>query len=386
MWIGSTIVTETTRDIEDRMVSLARDLILIPSCASRPEEIERCLNFVSIQVETLHNVDIRQHTCEGIPSLVVLPRGCEVPEILFLGHLDVIEHDDLSSYRSTVSDGRIVGPGAGDMKGALAVLLNLFIDLHHRHDSLSLGMALTTDEERGGMCGARYLLDDVGLTCGEAILADGGTIDEIAVEEKGVLHLEVTAAGISAHAAYPWLGVNPVDHLLDGLTALRRRFEDFREDVGEEDHWFPTCAVTAVHTESQTTNRIPAAAAALVDVRFTPPWTVDAMLDEVRKALGPQLELRIIIGDEPSHLSPTDGFLTITEEILGYPPRLIRASGGSDARFLCKRGIPVIVSRPVVGDLHAPTEWIDIESMKTYHAIVERFVESRLTVPQRALG
>ena len=92
------------------------------------------------------------------------------------------------------------------------------------------------------------------------------------VSEKGLLHLDLEWRGASAHAAYPWLGRNPVDAMLDDLARLRALFAEF-VDSGVEatgDHWHPTATVTTLESESRTLNRVPAFARAGVDVRFTP--------------------------------------------------------------------------------------------------------------------
>ena len=62
------------------------------------------------------------------------------------------------------------------------------------------------------------------------------------------------------------------------------------------------------------------------------------------------------------------------------PTRLSRESGGSDARFLHPHGIPVLMSRPAVGNLHAPDEWIDIESMVEYYRVCEAYLAQRFEV------
>ncbi|HEX9444320.1 MAG TPA: M20/M25/M40 family metallo-hydrolase, partial [Candidatus Binatia bacterium] len=71
-------------------------------------------------------------------------------------------------------------------------------------------------------------------------------------------------------------------------------------------------------------------------------------------------------------------YLAATEEITGSPVKLIREHGGSDARFICRHGIPVIMTRPFVGNLHAENEWIDIASMETLYRIYERYLEKKL--------
>ncbi len=42
------------------------------------------------------------------------------------------------------------------------------------------------------------------------------------------------------------------------------------------------------------------------------------------------------------------------------------------------KGIPVIMSRPIVGNLHSRDEWVDVQSMLQFYRICERFVEQKL--------
>ena len=57
--------------------------------------------------------------------------------------------------------------------------------------------------------------------------------------------------------------------------------------------------------------------------------------------------------------------------------------GGSDARFISGYGIPVIMSRPLVGNLHAENEWIEIASMDTLYHIYQRYLEKKLRPEDR---
>ena len=199
--------------LRDRLVSLTRDLVLIPTCVTQPREMERGIEFICNHLEGLKKINIQRFQCEESPSLLALPDGIEIPEVLLCGHLDVIAHEDLRDYRSSLSEGRIYGPGSGDMKGQLAILLELFHSFHSRYEGLSLGILITSDEEQGGTRGARYLFEDVGLRCGVAILPDGGSLDEITIEEKGFVHLEIRSESHSGHAAWPWLTRNPLERL-----------------------------------------------------------------------------------------------------------------------------------------------------------------------------
>ena len=73
-------------------------------------------------------------------------------------------------------------------------------------------------------------------------------------------------------------------------------------------------------------------------------------------------------------IPPRSGTYGHTEEIIGEPVHENRASGGSDARFLCAAGVQTICARPIVGNLHAHDEWIDIQSMATFYRIAREYV------------
>ena len=86
----------------------------------------------------------------------------------------LVHHADVTTYRSVITNGRIIGPGAGDMKGQLAILMVLFRRFHRAMKGVRLGLAVTTDEETGGAHGVGYLVNKCGLRCGSALIPDGG--------------------------------------------------------------------------------------------------------------------------------------------------------------------------------------------------------------------
>ena len=277
-------------ELRAQLIDLTRALIRVPSSAAHPSALERALELLRERLKPLAGVRIEEFRCEGVPSLVIRPAAVETPAVLLVGHIDVVDHGSRRHYRPRVRDGRIYGPGAGDMKGAVAIMVTLFGELLRRHPEMALGLAITADEELGSHHGTRYLVDQ-GLSCDLAILPDGGSIDTVVVAEKGLLHVEVVWRGASTHGAYPWSGNNPVDSMLSDLARLRDRFAALASD--HSDHWHPTATFTTLESESKSINRVPEFARAGVDVRFTPPWTVATMLREIQSCLSPGAELSL---------------------------------------------------------------------------------------------
>lgn len=367
--------------LKSRITALTRDLILIPSTENRPQERERCFEHLHHHLESLPEISIEYFESHGHRSLVAKPRSVGKPEILLCGHIDVVEHPHEDCYHSRIEEGRIIGPGAGDMKGQIAILMELFCNLHVTHPGISVGMAITSDEERGGFDGVRYLCEEIGLRCGIAIIPDGGSLNDITIEEKGVLHARLSCTGREAHGARPWLGENALEKLLLNLTAVRNEFDQFwpAEPIEEQvNHWFPTCCITICKTENSTNNCIPASASAVVDIRFPPPDSVESIIRKLNGLLDSDCHLEPLMTAEPTQLEPDPLFCRVTEAITGQPVNYVRASGGSDGRFFRQYGIPINLSRPLVGNLHAENEWIYINSMAAYYRICEEYIRQKL--------
>jgi hypothetical protein len=151
-------MTETSKSeiLRQRLIELTRDLILIPSTRERPEEIERCVEFVVNHADLPGAVEVRRFREQGSPSVVILPRNISIPEVMLFAHLDVVARPEGTEYRSTVTDGRIYGPGSGDMKESWRSCWK-FSRFPQTPSGSSLGIAVTSDEETGGACGTRFL-------------------------------------------------------------------------------------------------------------------------------------------------------------------------------------------------------------------------------------
>lgn len=362
-------------ELKNALVDLTRELVSFRSSVSRPAERERCHAFIKDHLASLEKIDVQSLRKNNIPSLLALPEGISSPDVLLCGHLDVIDHARDDVYHSRVDEGRIYGPGAGDMKGALAILLEVFRNCHAAHPGASLGLLVTADEETGGDAGVRYVFNERALRCGTVLIPDGGSLAEITIEEKGVVEIRLTYRGHSAHAARPWLSENPLEHVLDAITSIRNAF---RESVDSGDHWQPTCALTMLGTPNRTPNRIPGEAFAVLDIRFPAPMTATEMLEKVREVLPPGIALETGLLAQPTCLSPDPLFVEVAGEVSGMEVRMIREHGASDARFVTACGIPVVVSRPTVGNLHAEDEWVDIDSMVSFYEMYEVYLERKL--------
>ena len=130
--------------LRERLIQLTRDLVLVESTDDRPEERTRCFQLVRNHLEEVPGLKIIMYESNGYESLVAMPEGVEKPDVLLCGHLDVVHHPEPDSYRSEVRDGSIYGPGAGDMKGQVAIMIELIRNLGRECPELSVGVAITS--------------------------------------------------------------------------------------------------------------------------------------------------------------------------------------------------------------------------------------------------
>ena len=341
---------------------------------------DQCIASIQHHLQAVPGITQRVEIAEGVPSLIATPDRHPEPDLIFLAHMDTVEHANPEHYTATVESGRIVGPGAGDMKGQVAILLELFIHTHLHHPDCSLGLVITTDEEVGGKYGAGHLFPNGIVCCKQVINPDGGAPNRITVGEKGVMHLGISCTGSACHAARPWKGSNAVEDLLAVLDRVKGAIAPLQT---ENDHWHPTCSITRLACDNQSINRIPPRAEAAIDVRFPHPHTLASIREVIDTAIAGQATIRDHMTAEPADLNPDPLFVQCCEERYGSPPTLVRDDGASDSRFVAAAGIPVIMSRPLVGNLHSRDEWIDIDSMVTFYHVLECYVTRRLKLAKR---
>ncbi len=363
-------MTET----EARIVQLLKELVLIPSTAANPEALARAVDHVRQTVEGIPGIRVEEHQSDGRPSLVAGPlEHSGFFDVLLVGHVDVVEAE-AQGFCPRVDGSRLYGRGAGDMKGQVAALVDLFMTTVRSRPKASLGLMITSDEESGGRNGVGYLINEKGYRAGTAVIPDSGSLNEIVVMEKGILSGRVVSRGRTGHSARPWESENAVHRLMENLG---RMVEHFRGYEQRGDLWHHTFSANVLQTRNLTVNRVPDTAEAVIDIRFTEDMTTDDAFALVKKLLDEQTEFQPETVAEPVMTEPDPVFVRLTEEVTGEPVKLIREHGGSDARFFTRRKMPVIMSRPYVGGLHSDHEWIDLPSLLTFHQIMGAYLREK---------
>jgi succinyl-diaminopimelate desuccinylase len=205
--------------------------------------------------------------------------------LVVAGHLDTVPANGNGTPRI---DGDVLwGLGAADMKGGLAVMLDLAIAVDE--PAVDVTWVFYAGEEVAAVHnGLRHLFEQrPDLVQGDAALLGEPTDAVLEVGCQGSMRLRVTLRGARAHSARPWMGRNAVHragHLLVALDAYEPRRPvldgcEFRE------------ALQAVFVEGGIAgNVVPDVATVTINHRFAPDLTPAEAQAQVEAVLAPHLE------------------------------------------------------------------------------------------------
>ena len=356
---------------EQQIVDLTKDLIRIPSTHSRPDEINRCADFIASWLGK-HHITFSRSNVNGIPSVIVLPRESSA-KVLLMAHFDVVEAEQQASFSPREADGRLFGRGAVDDKYAVALAMVLFsahlerLRAAGRHQAdMAFGLLLTGDEEKGGFNGAAPALKQIDT---EFCLAlDGGEPDLIVTKGKGLIHLELTAHGKAGHAARPWLAQNALDIIVDDYRAVSKLFE-----VEAPGHWHKTMVMSNCRAGDDSANKIPGKARALMDIRYTDDDDPDAIVADIRDIARSDIR---VLAKEPVFTGGASPYLDLLVNISGGAA-IGYGHGASDARFLSNHGIPgAIWGADGEMSQHSNEEHVVISSIHHLYGCLDNFINA----------
>ncbi len=365
--------------LKDEILDVLVELIRIRSTADRLNELKKVIDFAESYLGTTPLI-IRRYEKNGKHSLVATFRDTMEPEIMFVGHMDVVEGEDWQ-FEPKIEGDKILGRGVIDMKGPDAVMLKLFKDLADSGETPDIGLMLTTDEEVGSENGVEYLLKEVGWGAKFAVIPDGGGSFNIVYRGKGVVHLRARATGKAVHGSMPWLGENAIDKIINFYTELKQEFPS--EPCGDPLHWHNTINLGRIQG-GKVVNQVPEYAEADIDIRFVEPWSSKGMFELAKKYADRHgVELELISRGEPVETDPqhpyVQAFKKAAESVLGRSVELVVEYGATDGRFFAEKNIPNIVTCAEGGGAHSRNEWARISSYVQLYEIMKKFVQESLS-------
>ena len=243
----------------------------------------RTLELVDIPSESRNEAAIREHVVSLVPAdfrtefsgddvfLFARERREGVPLVVLAGHYDTVPAQ--GNVPGRIADGAVHGLGAADMKGGVAVALEVVRDLAAEPPGgYDVALLLFGREELPTQFNPLPALFDGSPFVREASLAillepTAGAIQAGCV---GNMTARATFHGVSGHSARPWLAQNAIHAAVDGLArvaALPRR-----EVVISGLSFYEVASVTRLQA-GIADNVVPDSATATINDRYTPDRT-----------------------------------------------------------------------------------------------------------------
>ena len=278
----------------------------------------------------------------------------EGPALCFAGHTDVVPEGDetrwsTDPFAANEIDGKIIGRGATDMKGAIASFVSAtkkFLD-ERENFAGSISFIITGDEEGIAINGTKKLLNwmqENSISFDDCIVGEPTNPkrlgEMIKIGRRGSVNGVLTVDGQQGHVAYPHLAKNPIPMLLNILNNLTSD----QLDQGNE-HFQPSnLEITSVDVGNKATNVIPQSASARFNIRYNDNFNSETIEDEINRRLENfknNFSLKLEHSGD-SFLTKPGKLVNDLSEIIfnktGINPDLSTSGGTSDARFIKNYG------------------------------------------------
>ncbi|MFC2134555.1 M20 family metallopeptidase [Bacteroidota bacterium] len=343
------------------------------------EVITNFLDSIGVEYE-VHSKD------EKRPNIIAKIKNGDGKKLMMLAHMDVVPPGDgwkTEPFKLTKKEGKFYGRGTSDDKGPLLSILMLLDYFNNNKNFKGEFIAVfTSDEEKGGEYGAKFLIENKLLDADIAIVADSsGEMQEIIVGEKGILNLKVTAKGKKWHSAYPMDGgKNAVVMMSKFLSKL----ENYTLKHEKNKLFSPPTIVATDIKGGIANNVIPDKCEANLNIRIVPKQTEESVVEELKeisKEFG-EFEFETEMSVRPFEISSDlDIINMITEKgkSEGLNIQCKGQNGGTDANKLFHAGIPVISFSFVEdGTAHLTDEYVKEEMIYNYANLMVEVISEYL--------
>lgn len=308
--------------------------------------------------------------------------------LLFACHLDVVDPGEAAwkhpAFEAIESDGRIYGRGAVDMKGGIAAIVTAIRRIVEAGTKLQGDIVLlaVAGEETDSSGARRFISDHDWLPELSGVIIPEPTDFATVTAHRGMLWLEITTKGVTAHSSAPYLGVNAIASMRSVLDEL----ENY-EVSGESHQLLGQCSMS-INTISggKALNVVPDKCSIGIDIRTLPGQNAQNIIGDLKKILARlkswnqkfEAEVSFIRAVEPLETDCGCDFVKDFCSAVGTgETKSINFT--TDGPFFATLGAPVVIFGPGKPELcHKPDEYIDIADLEKaaehYKNIILRFL------------
>lgn len=286
--------------------------------------------------------------------------------IILAGHTDTVPANGNEVVR--IDGDRMYGVGATDMKGGLAVMLELARTVSEPvHDVTYVFYAREeVGAEHSGLGELFEARPD--LLVGDVALLGEPTTAAIEAGCQGTMRIRVTVRGARAHTARPWMGRNAI-HRLAGLLGAIDAYEP-RRPVIEGCEFREALQVVSV-VGGVAGNVVPDSAELVVNHRFAPDRTIAEAEAHVVGLLAPFLDDgdTTEVTDAAAAAWPAVGDPLVSALVERNGLEVRAKLGWTDAARFSAAGIPAANFGPGEATVaHTADEYLDRSGLEAVHA------------------
>ena len=330
-----------------------------------------------------------------VKNLWAIKRGTDdtAPVLCFAGHTDVVPtgNESLWTYppfSATVTDGKLYGRGAADMKTGVAsfvVAAESFIKAHPNHSG-SIALLITADEEGVATNGTLKVIETLkvrGQRMDYCLVGEPSSTntlgDVIKNGRRGSLNAHLTITGKQGHIAYPHLAVNPIHHAFIALNELVTT----QWDEGNE--YFPatSCQISNIKGGTGANNVIPQTLEVWFNFRFCTENTPESLQAKTHAIFDRHLAdsqvsygIKWSLSGEPFLTERgefVDAVVSAIKDVTGTDAQLSTSGGTSDGRFIAPiMGAQVVELGVLNATIHQVDECVDVADIEKLTLIYEQ--------------
>ena len=342
---------------------------------------ERTLELVDIPSESLHEEAIRERLRSLVPArfdevyggddafLWARERREGVPLLVLAGHYDTVPAQ--SNVPGRIEVGAVHGCGASDMKGGVAVALELVRELAGRDPGpVDVALLLFGREELPPQHNPLPALFDASPLVREADLAVLLEPTDLTIQAGcvGNLSARVTFHGVSGHSARPWLADNALHRAIEGLARVAAH--ERREAVIDGLPFYEVVSVTRLEG-GMADNVVPDRAVATLNLRY-PPDRSPADAEELLRSLVPTDADVEVVGNSPPGAVAVDAPLVRALRAAADTTIQPKQAWTNVADFT-SRGIPAVNFGPgATRYAHAKDELVEIAALERAYLALRR--------------
>jgi succinyl-diaminopimelate desuccinylase len=405
-----TRLCDKIEDKKDSMIELTQDLIKIPTLNPPGENYREICEYLDTRLSRAGFATelIRAKDAPGDSdqyprwNIVARREGQKDGECVhFNSHTDVVEVGSgwtFDPFGGQLSDGKIYGRGACDMKGGLAasiIAVEAFLEIFSTFNG-AIEISGTADEETGGYGGVAYLAKKgffSPMRVQHVIIPEPLNKDRICLGHRGGWWAEIETFGEIAHGAMPFAGDCAVRHMGEVLNefektlypALKQRVT--KMPVIPEGAKNSTMNINSIHggqiepdseTNALPSHCVPDSCRIIVDRRFLIEENVEDVKGEVEnileniKSRRPNFEYevtelnRVIPSMTEKDAPIVKSIAASVEKVIGKKAEYVASPGSYDQKHIDRIGTlkNCIAYGPGILDLaHKPDEFVAVADM-----------------------